>query len=303
MQARTRFVEIVDAGNLSAAARRLNTTRSNVSHRLKTFEREIGVQLLRRSTRRMEPTQVGHALYEHGARIVHEMSAASAAVATLGKSLHGHVRISIPTGLGQLCLGQLLIGFAQRYPEITLEVVFSNRIVDLMASDIDVALRITSDPPEQYVARELARIDWVLCASPAYLSRKGKPHEPAALARHDVLSTPVGKAGRLTVRLRREGRQWEVAVAVAPHMQSESFLFLKNAVSAGLGLGILPFYAVHDELEDRTLVRVLPRHTVAVWGDRLYLITAPNLHPTLAARSLIEFMKSEVPQLGFLQMP
>src|SRR4051812_5933184 len=112
------LVEIVDAGNLSAAARRLNTTRSNVSHRLKAFEKSVGVQLLRRTTRRIEPTQIGHALYEHGSKIMREMDAANAVITTLGKSLRGHVRISIPTGLGQMIVGALLIEFAGKYPEI-----------------------------------------------------------------------------------------------------------------------------------------------------------------------------------------
>lgn len=293
------FVEIVDAGNLSAAARRLNTTRSNVSHRLKIFEQEIGVQVLRRSTRRMEPTQVGYALYEHGSRIVREMSAADAAVATLGKSLQGHVRVSVPTGLGQLYLGPLLLKFAQRYTDITLEVVFSNRVVDLMASEIDIALRITSAPPEQYVARELARIDWALCAAPAYLSRKGRPKTPDDLAAHDMVSPPVRRGSRLAITLQRDGRQWEVAVA--PYIQSENFLFLKEAILAGLGLGLLPHYAVHEEIRSRKLLKVLPAYTADVWGDRLYLITAPSRYPTLAARSVMEFLKEEIPRLGFLR--
>jgi DNA-binding transcriptional LysR family regulator len=293
------FVEIVDAGNLTAAARRLKTTRSNVSHRLKTFEHELGVQLLRRTTRRMEPTQVGYALYEHGSNIVREMTAAGAAVATLGKSLHGHVRVSIPTGLGQLYIGPLLVRFAQQYPEITLEVVFSNRIVDLMVSEIDVALRITSDPPEQYVARELARIDWVLCASADYARQKGKPKKPADLAQHNLVSTPVQQGSRMIIKLHRQGQ--ESAIAVLPHIQSESFLFLKNCVLSGIGLGVLPFYAVHEELDNGSLIPVLPGHAVNVWGDRLFMITTPNLYPTLAARSLIEFMKAEIQQLPFLQ--
>jgi DNA-binding transcriptional LysR family regulator len=172
------FVEIVDAGSLSAAARRLNTSRSNVSQRLKLFEQAIGAQLLRRSTRRTEPTQLGYTLYEHGSNIIRELAGATAAVSTLGKSLHGHLRVSIPTALGQLHIAPLLIEFAQRYPDITLEVVFSNRIVDLMASHIDVALRVTSEPPEQYVARELGRVDWVLCASPAMSPAKARRERP-----------------------------------------------------------------------------------------------------------------------------
>ena len=293
------FVEIVDSGSLSAAARRLHTSRSNVSQRLKIFERAIGVQLLRRSTRHTEPTQVGYALYEHGSKIIRELAGADAAVATLGKSLHGHLRVSLPTALGQLYIGPLLIEFAQQFPDITLEVVFSNRIVDLNASQVDIALRVTSDPPEQYVARELARIDWILCSSPEYVERKGALKAPHDLARHELVTSTLQQGNRLVIKLQRGGDSSEVAVL--PRIRSESFLFLKSAVLAGLGLGVLPLYAVHRELDDGSLVRMLPKHVVDVWGDRLFLITTPNLYPTLAARSLIDFLKARIPTLPFLR--
>ncbi len=116
------FVEIVDAGNLSAAARKLQTTRSNVSHRLKAFERALGVQLLRRTTRRVEPTEVGAGIYEHGRSILREMAAADALVSSLGKSLQGSVRLSVPTGLGHLLVSRLLVAFKRAYPDNRLDV-------------------------------------------------------------------------------------------------------------------------------------------------------------------------------------
>lgn len=285
------LVEIVEAGNLSAAARRLNTTRSNVSHRLKAFEQALGVQLLRRTTRRIEPTQVGYALYEHGSRIVREMEAASAAVATLGKSLRGHVRVSLPTMLGQMLLGRLLIEFAQAYPDISLRVVFSNRIVDLVAAEIDLALRITSDPPESYVARELARIDWVLCAAPGYARGRGLPLEPAQLAQHQFVTTAV-EAGRFVLKLQRQGKAYSVGVPA--HVQSENFAFLKESILAGVGLGILPLYAVREELQAGSLLAVLPDYLIEGLGNRLFMITMPNRYPTQAVRTLIEFLQARV---------
>ena len=285
------LVEIVEAGNLSVAARRLNTTRSNVSHRLKAFEKSVGMQLLRRTTRRIEPTQIGYALYEHGAKIVREMEAANAVITTLGKSRHGHVRISIPTGLGQMTLGALLIEFAGMYPEISLQVVFNNRIPDLMEAEIDIALRITSDPPESYVARELAKIDWAFCASPAYLQNRTAPMQPSDLAQHVFVSTPA-PGGRMLLKFQRQGKEHEVLVAT--HIQSENFLFLKDAILGGVGLGMLPVYAVHEELQAGRLIAVLPDYTADVLGNRLYMITAPNLYPTQAIRTLIEFLKSRV---------
>jgi len=292
------FVEIVDGGNLSAAARRLNTTRSNVSHRLKAFERAVGAQLLRRSTRRIEPTQVGYALYEHGSRIVREIAAANAAIATLGKSLHGHVRVSVPIALGHLYLGPLLLQFAREHPKITLEVVFNNRVFDLMASEIDVALRITSDPPQQYIARELARVGLMLCASPEYVRTKGIPRVPADLAQHVFVSRSALNNIRIPITLRREGKHWEIGVP--PHIQSENSLFLKNATLAGIGFAVLPYYAVRDELAQGKLVVLLPEYTVDMQSDKLFMITVPNRYPTVATMALIEYLKSNVQPLSLL---
>jgi DNA-binding transcriptional LysR family regulator len=170
-----------------------------------------------------------------------------------------------------------------------------------MAAQIDVALRVTSEPPEQYVARELGRIDWVLCAAPSYVQLKGTPGEPGDLMSHDLVTSTIQQGTRLVVKLARGDDASEIPVL--PRVQSESFLFLKHAVLAGLGLGVLPFYAVHQELGDGSLVRVLPEHTVDVWGDTLFMITAPNLYPTVAARSLMEFLKTRIPQLPFLRSP
>lgn len=295
------FVEIVDGGNLSVAARRLNTTRSNVSHRLKAFERAVGAQLLRRSTRRVEPTQVGYALYEHGSRIVREIAAANATIATLGKSLHGHVRVSLPIALGHLYLGSLLLEFAREHPRITLEVVLNNRVFDLMASEIDVALRITSDPPQQYVARELARIGLVLCASPEYVRAKGNPRVPADLAQHVFVSRSAQNNVRTPITLRREGKQWEIGVP--PHIQSENTLFLKSAALAGIGFAVLPYYAVRDELAQEKLLVLLPDYTVHMQSDKLFMITEPNRYPTAATMALIEFMKTKVQPLNLWSSP
>ena len=204
------FVEIVDAGNLSAAARKLQTTRSNVSHRLKAFERALGVQLLRRTTRRVEPTEVGAGIYEHGRSILREMAAADALVSSLGKSLQGSVRLSVPTGLGHLLVSPLLVAFKRAYPDIRLDVRFDNRVSDLIGEDVDVALRIVSNPPESLVATLLDEVDWVLCAAPDYLAVHGTPgfrlqepaHQLEAVDAERVLQVLAGP-GAITVE--REG--------------------------------------------------------------------------------------------------
>ena len=188
------FVDIVDAGNLSAAARKLKMTRANVSYHLRAPEEELGVQLLRRTTRHVEPTPVGAGLYEHGRNILGEVAAATALISNPGKSLQGHVRLSVPTGLGHSLLSPLLVRFKQRYPDIVLDVVFDNRIHNLVSEDVEVALRIISTPPDSVVATEIGAVDWVVCASPGYADGHPAPRVLADLQAHAIVcASPVGQ--------------------------------------------------------------------------------------------------------------
>src|SRR5690349_10126895 len=154
----TLLVDIIDAGNLSEAARRLKMTRANVSYHLAQLERSVGLQLVRRTTRRLEPTEAGLRLYEHGRGIQNEMVAARESVTTLGQSLQGRVRLNAPSGYGQVVLAPWLIAFKLQYPGIMLDVMFENRVEDLLSDEVDIAIRIMSEPPPHLVAREMGPV-------------------------------------------------------------------------------------------------------------------------------------------------
>ncbi|SOY70058.1 LysR family transcriptional regulator [Cupriavidus taiwanensis] len=288
------FVDIVDAGNLSAAARKLKMTRANVSYRLKALEEELGVQLLRRTTRHVEPTPVGAGLYEHGRNILGEVAAANALISNMGKSLQGHVRLSVPTGLGHSLLSPLLVRFKQRYPDITLDVVFDNRVHNLVSEDVEVALRIISTPPDSVVATEIGIVDWIVCASPAYLAGHPAPQALAGLRSHAIVcASPVGQ--KLKASGSREGSDdVREQVVLEPTLSSENFAFLKEAVLAGLGVGIFPLYAIGAELDHGALVPLLSDYRISVFGSKLYMLTLPNRYQTLATRYLLNFLKTEL---------
>ncbi|MFM2058162.1 MAG: hypothetical protein RLY71_2547 [Pseudomonadota bacterium] len=155
------FVDIVEAGNLSLAARSMKMSRANVSYHLTQLEKSVGLQLLRRTTRRVELTEIGQRLYDHGRVIRDEVMAARESVAMLGKGLHGSVRLSLPTGFGHLVMSGWLIDFKRQYPDIALDLLFDNRVDDLLRDEVDVAVRVMSEPPQQMVAIELAQVRYV----------------------------------------------------------------------------------------------------------------------------------------------
>lgn len=289
------FVTIVDAGTLSEAALRHGVTRSHVSRNLQKLERAFGAQLIRRSTRRLELTQQGSVLYEHGARMAREVESARHALQKLGSEPTGHVRLSIPTGLGELdTLRPLLVSFALRHPSLTLRVLFSNRVSDLISSEIDVALRVMSTPPQDYVARALGDVKWVLCAAPAYLAQFGQPAHPRDLVRLHFLGPPDPRP-QVTLRLRRKDQQHEAKLA--PRLQSEYFPFLAQAARAGAGVALLPAYVVHEDIAAGRLTPVLPAYQAMGPGEKLFILTTPTPYPSTAQRAVVDFLRTEVPAL------
>ena len=281
------LVEIVDAGNLSEAARRRNVTRSQMSKELKSLERQIGATLLRRTTRRLALTDAGREMYEHGLRALAEVDAARAAIDSLGRTVRGHVRLSVPTGLGEQ-LGAGILAFQQTHPDITLRVLFANRVFDLIAAEIDVALRVMTELPQELVAIRLRAVRWGLYASPGYLAAVPAIREPEDLQSHRFLGTP-GPEPFMKLLLARGTQRRELRLK--PHLRCEHFPFLRNAMLAGAGVALLPDYAVADDLAADRARQVLPRWEPEGVGDALYILMMPDRHPSHASRVLIAYLR------------
>lgn len=295
VNALTLLVEILDAGNLSEAARRLKMTRANVSYHLNQLERSIGQQLVRRTTRRVEATEIGLSLYEHGQTIRDAMRAARESIATLGQSLQGRVRLSVPSGYGQLVMSEWLLDFKRLYPGIVLDVVFENRVEDLIRDEIDIAVRVMSEPPPNLVAREMGSMHYVVCASRAYAEANGMPADLDALRTAPLIaSAVVGRQLRVTAWLGNERRE----VLVEPTLISENYLFLRQAVLAGLGIGMLPDYVVQQDVERGDVLTALHAWRLSIFGTGMYMLYMPNRHHTRAASTFIEFMLERARQVG-----
>ncbi len=286
------FVAMVESRNLSAAAERCGMTRSNMSHRLKRLELDLGSQLFRRTTRNIELTQAGQLLYQHGIRLLDEMRAAQAAIDSLDGTVRGDVRIRLPTGLGHLYLAPVLLNFARSYPDIALRVHINDGIGDLISAEVDLALKITSAPPEDHVARRLCSIQWCLCASPAFLASNDPVHSIERLGHSDVIA-PQSLGRRFDLRL-KQAHGDPLILRIAPRLQSGDYPFLREAVLAGLGVALLPRYAVWSQLRDGELVEVLPEYEPEGVGDAIYLLTAPNRFPSMATRVLADFIREHI---------
>jgi DNA-binding transcriptional LysR family regulator len=291
----TLLVEILDAGNLSEAARRLKMSRANVSYHLNHLEKSIGLQLVRRTTRRVEPTEIGLKLYEHGRTIQHALIAAHESVSTLGQTLQGRVRLSVPSGYGQLVMSEWLIAFKREYPGIVLDVMFENRVEDLLRDEVDIAVRVMSEPPQNLVARDMGPVRYVACASAAYAARHGMPVQLDELSTAPLITAAVvGRQLRVAAYLDDERHE----VLLEPGIISENFLFLRNAILAGLGVGIVPDYVVQEDIRRGDIVTALDTWRLSIYGTHMYMVYMPNRHHTRATLRFIEFMLEEARKAG-----
>jgi len=283
----TLLVEILDAGNLSEAARRLKMSRANVSYHLGAFERAVGLQLVRRTTRRIEPTEIGLQLYEHGRKIRSELDAARESISTLSQTLQGRVRLSVPSGYGQMVMSPWLIDFKRAYPGIVLDVAFENRVVDLLRDEVDIAVRVMSDPPDNLVARDMGPVRYLACASAAYAAAHSMPANLQALADAPVItSAVVGRQLRLSAYLHGERHE----IPLSPTLTSENFLFLREAIQAGLGVGLVPDYVVQDLVNSGDVVTSLDDWKLSIFGTQMVMLYMPNRQHTRAASTFIEFV-------------
>jgi len=290
----TLLVEIIDAGNLSQAARKLRMTRANVSYHLGQLEKDVGVQLVRRTTRRVEPTEVGRRLYEHGRRLRNEMQAARETVATFGQGLQGRVGLSVPSGFGELVMSDWLIEFKRQFPGIVLDVLFENR-ADVMRDEVDIAVRVMAEPPPSLVARDLGNVRYLACASRAYAQEHGLPTDLAQLTTAPVVT--AGVTGR-QLRLRAYSGGEREDVILEPTLISEHFPFLRKAILAGLGVGIVPDYVVKDAIEAGEVLTTLDAWRLSIFGTSMYLLYMPDRHQIRAVRTCIDFLLEKARSLA-----
>jgi len=181
------FIRVVEAGSISGAADRLGIAKSVVSRRLKELESHLGVELLHRTTRQMKLTTTGRSFYHQSLRILQDVREAELAASQAHGILEGSLKVALPVSFGLMHLGPAINAFMQAHPQIEFELDFNDRQVDIMEEGFDLAIRIARLPDSSFIARRLATIRSIICASPVYLDRMGVPQLPSDLINHRCL--------------------------------------------------------------------------------------------------------------------
>ncbi|MEF8714083.1 MAG: LysR family transcriptional regulator [Accumulibacter sp.] len=269
------FVRIVETGSMAAAARRLDCTRAQISKQVGDLEKAFAVRLFERTTRKLRLTPAGEIFYQHALRALEVVDRADLAVRMGTEVPCGVIRISASLTFGRLYIAPLLPHLAERYPQLECELLLSDDLVDLIEDRIDLALRLTNTPPEDAVARPLAMVKRVICASPAYLDTYGRPAAPSELTGHQCFdyAHPSGKAvWRL---LDRQGE--EMAIPVNSRFRINNVDCVLEAVLAGRGMAVLPTYLCGSYLADGRLCAVLDEHEpLSSFGRHVYACYTPS---------------------------
>lgn len=281
------FAKVVETRSFSAAALAMNTSKSLVSKQISTLEQALGVRLLVRTTRRMSVTEIGAAFYEHCARIVQEADAAARTVSQLQAEPRGVLRITSPVVFGALHLAAAMRDFLEKYPQVEIELNATDRALDLMEEGYDVAIRISSDPPANMVARHIAPLRWLTCAAPSYLERCGTPELPQDLLKHECLVFHGPPAPRGGWAYQVNGKRTELPVKGRCRVNSSDVL-LQMALD-GMGIVLSPAYVLNRYLRTGQLQEILP-DSVAYPGMALYAVYMPNRYMQPKVRAFIDHL-------------
>ena len=282
------FAKVVESGSFAGAAARLGISASMVTLHVKELEERLGVRLLNRTTRKVSLTETGRAYYERCTRLLADLEETEQAVSDMHAAPRGELRINAVPTFGILQLAPAIADFTARFPAISVELILSLRIADLVDEGFDVAVWVGELPDSSLVARQLAPCRMVVCGAPSYFEKRGKPRTPADLAAHNCL-TVAGTALSYY-------RTWHLAAAdgtalnISPmgNLRTNSGAVLKVAALAGHGLVYLPTYLVGDALQSGRLVTALDDYLVPPLALRaLYL---HNRHLSAKVRAFVDFL-------------
>lgn len=289
------FSRTVDAGSLSRAALELGIPRATLGRRLARLEERLGTRLIRRTTRSLSLTDAGEALHAHARIVLDAVSRAEASVIRPDDVPRGALRISAPPTMNAGFHG-LMVAFARAHPEVQVEIQFTSRLVDLRREGIDVAIRATGTLEPGLVARTLMRSRLVCVGAPPYLAERGTPRGRRDLQHHRCLMGFLrGELPETHWPARGGGK-----VPIEGVLFSNDILLLREASKAGLGLALLPDILVRPDLDDGTLVHVLPGVIDAETRMAVVYPEAQHLPPQVRAfvDAVIAWARTELPRQG-----
>ena len=290
--------EVMRTRSFTDVANARGVAPSSISRSIAALEAELGVRLLQRSTRKLEPTEAGLQYVKHMSRVLDELDNARQVALDMSETPQGTLRISTAVNFGQEVLVPLLPTFTQLYPQLRVEVLFSDVYVDVIEERIDVALRVGSIHDSNLIARELMPMNFYICASPSYLARYGTPRQPDDLRQHDCLLFP--RTGyNFNWRFRTlDGKLLEIPIQGKVLINQS--LAIKKCLLAGMGISLIPDWLVSNEVHSGQLIRLFSDYAVTAtdFNGAVWLLYPSRDYLPLKVKVFNQFMLEQMHQNG-----
>jgi DNA-binding transcriptional LysR family regulator len=285
------FVAVAERSSVSAAALALGLAKSVVSKRLAHLEEAVHVTLVARNSRTLSLTPAGQVYLSFAQRALTAMQAADEELRTLRDEPTGKIRLTAPVSWGHRALGKALPDFLAQFPEIEVELILQDHILDMAKERIDIALRMSATPVLDLVWIPIAKLDWVMCAAPSYIAAAGEPHSPAELAHHPCMNywtVVTDDAWQLQRGAERASLQ------VRNRYRANNPEAILDAALAGLGVAMLPLYCCKQELAEGKLLPVLRDwQPVTKFGNQIAAAVAPDRVSFSRNQALLRFLKAK----------
>lgn len=284
------FIRIVETGSFSRASADLGVTQPTATKHVAALEAKLGARLLNRNTRGVSVTEIGALYYEKCKAIQREIDEADNLAALLSSTVGGQIRLSTSVAFGRRVVTPLALKFMREHPQVSIDLSFDDRYVNLVEQGVDVALRMGRLADSSLGATWLGTNPWLTAAAPAYLERRGTPRAPEELSAHDCLIYSSVQGDDRWSFTAASGE--ERSVPVRGRLRSNNLSAVLAACRAGMGVAILPWYVAGESLADGTIVPLLPGH--ALPAQELHAVfPSPKLVPG-KVRSFIDFLKREL---------
>ncbi len=247
------FARVVTAGSMSAAGRELDLSPAVVSKRISHLEGRLGTRLFHRTTRQLQLSEAGRGFYERVVHILATVQEAEAFVSSGHEKAAGVLRVTAPTAFSRLHIAPYLGKFLSQYPELSIEIIATDHVMDIVREGIDVAIRIAELDDSSLVAKKLAPCRRTFCASPAYLREHGTPKSLSELASHKILVEN-------NASWRLQGPEGFVSLKLHSEIKTNSSEIVHEALLSGCGIGFRSTWQVRDDILEKRLVPVLPQY-------------------------------------------
>lgn len=286
------FVRVVEAASFSEVAKETGLSQSTISKAILALETRLSVRLLNRTTRQVNATEVGRDYYHKCKRILDTVDKAEENVSNQQTYPTGWLKLSVPISFGRLYMVRRVVSFLAKYPDVKVDLAMNDHAVDLVKEGFDLAIRTGNLNDSSLIARKIGENFRVMVATPRYLDLHGDPGSPDDLAEHNCI--------RSLDSWRLAGPNGEVEVCVSGNLRVNNAEGVREAVLHDLGIGILPLWAVHEEIESGRLRIVLADHTPA--SKDIYAVCPHSHYVSSKIRLFIEFLIDDLKRVNYLSL-